>query len=245
MSAERVLVVSDAHLGGVPDAVDAAFHAFLEEVPQAGDHLLINGDLFEFWFEYGSVIPRRAFPTLARLAAVRRRGARLTMIGGNHDRWTRGFWESELGAAFYPRDVVLELCGWHALVAHGDGIAEQHLGARALHAVTRHPLTAGVFRWLHPDLGHGLVERLSGMLGSSTRDPQVIARAAAAQADWASTLLRARGDLDLVVLGHTHRPTVVAVAERRWYLNPGAWMDGFRYAVITNRGPELTVYLPK
>lgn len=245
MSVERVLVVSDAHLGGVPEAVRAAFHAFLEDVPRAGDHLLLNGDLFEFWFEYRSVIPRRAFPTLACLAAARRRGVRMTVIGGNHDRWGRGFWEAELGAAFHRQEALLELAGWRALVAHGDGIAEQHLASRVLHAITRHPLTAGVFRWVHPDLGHGLVERLSGLLGSATRDPEVIARAAAAQADWARGLLGSRGDLDLVVLGHTHRPTVVAVAERRWYLNPGAWMDGFRYGVITERGPELAAYRPK
>jgi UDP-2,3-diacylglucosamine hydrolase len=245
MSEARVLVVSDAHLGGVPPTVDAAFHAFLDDVPQPGDHLLVNGDLFEFWFEYRSVIPRRAFPTLARLAAVRRRGVTLTVTGGNHDRWGRGFWQAEMGASFYPREVILDLAGWRSLVAHGDGHAEQHVASRVLHAITRNPLTAGLFRWVHPDLGHGLVERLSTMLGSQTRDPEVIARAAAAQAEWARRLLGSREDLDLVVLGHTHRPSMVAVAERRWYLNPGAWMDGFRYAVITERGPELAVYLPR
>jgi UDP-2,3-diacylglucosamine hydrolase len=245
MDEARALVVSDAHLGGVPAAVDAAFHAFLDEVPQAGDHLVVNGDLFEFWFEYRSVIPRRAFPTLARLAAVRRRGVKLTVTGGNHDRWGCGFWQNELGAAFHPGQVVLDLAGWRSLVAHGDGLTESHMGARMLQAITRHPLTAGLFRWVHPDLGQGLVERFSGILGSRTRDPRVIARTAAAQADWARSLLVTRTDLDLVVLGHTHRATVVAVGARRWYLNPGAWMDGFRYAVITARGPELAAYLPK
>jgi UDP-2,3-diacylglucosamine hydrolase len=245
MSEERVLVVSDAHLGGVPPAVDAAFHAFVDEVPQPGDHLLINGDLFEFWFEYRSVIPRRAFPTLARLAAARRRGVRLTVVGGNHDRWSRGFWQNQLGAAFHSREVVVELAGWRSLVAHGDGVADQHLGAHLLHAITRHPLTASVFRWLHPDVGYGMVERFSGILGRSTREAQVIARAAADQADWACGVLRSRADVDLVVLGHTHVPSLVAVAERRWYLNPGAWMDGFRYAVIGGRGPELLTYRPR
>jgi hypothetical protein len=28
-------------------------------------------------------------------------------------------------------------------------------------------------------------------------------------------------------------------------LNAGAWMDGFRYAVITEQGPELRTYLPQ
>jgi hypothetical protein len=54
----RVVVVADAHLGQVPPATAAAFHAFLDAVPTLGDALLINGDLFDFWFEYKRVIPR-------------------------------------------------------------------------------------------------------------------------------------------------------------------------------------------
>src|SRR5205823_892185 len=57
--ASRVLVVADAHLGQVPPAVAAAFHRFLDAVPDLGDALLINGDLLDFWFEYRAVIPRR------------------------------------------------------------------------------------------------------------------------------------------------------------------------------------------
>ncbi|HLB37203.1 MAG TPA: UDP-2,3-diacylglucosamine diphosphatase [Gemmatimonadales bacterium] len=245
MTSETVFVLSDAHLGGVPDAVTSALHGFLDAVPRSGDHVVINGDLFEFWFEYDSVIPRRAFPTLARLAAARARGVRLTLTGGNHDRWGRGFWQRELGAAFHAGSVELTLAGWRALVAHGDGVAEPHRGARVLHAVTRHPVTAALFRWLHPDLGHRLVERLSGVLGERTRDPAVLDLAAGAQDAWARATLATRSDLDLVVLGHTHRPVLAAVGARRWYLNAGAWMDGFRYAVITEQGPELRTYLPQ
>ena len=38
------------------------FNWFLEAVPDNCDHLLINGDLFEFWFTYQSVIPREVTP---------------------------------------------------------------------------------------------------------------------------------------------------------------------------------------
>src|SRR2546426_5474038 len=69
--ASRVVVVADAHLGQVPPAVAVAFHRFLDAVPDLGDALLINGDLFDFWFEYGSVIPRRHFGTVAKLHPLR------------------------------------------------------------------------------------------------------------------------------------------------------------------------------
>jgi UDP-2,3-diacylglucosamine hydrolase len=85
----------------VPRPIVDAFHQFLATVPDMARHLVINGDLFDFWFEYGTVIPRSAFPTLAALDAIRRAGVRLTITGGNHDRWSRGFWQRELGASFH------------------------------------------------------------------------------------------------------------------------------------------------
>ena len=81
-----MIVVADAHLGQVPPAVGTAFLAFLDEVPQPGDHLVLTGDLFDFWFEYRSVIPRKHFATVAKLRKVRARRVPITFVGGNHDR---------------------------------------------------------------------------------------------------------------------------------------------------------------
>ena len=243
MPAETVYVLADAHVGAASETA-AALHRFVDTVPAAGDHVVINGDLFEFWFEYASVIPRAAFATLAHLASMRRRGVRLTVTGGNHDRWGRGFWERELGAAFYRGPAELRLAGFRAYVAHGDGLVESRAGSRLLHALTRHPLTAAAFRWVHPDVGYRLIVRLSPLLGEQTRAPRIVERAAEAQLAWATALLARRADLDLVVLSHTHRPALAGAGERRWYVNPGAWVDGLRYAVVGERGPELRSYLP-
>ncbi len=235
--------MSDAHLGHLRGEVTAAFHRFLAAVPDMGDHLVVNGDLFDFWCEYRSVIPRACFSTLAALARLRQAGVRLTVTGGNHDRWGADFWSNELDAAFHSRAVELELAGWRAWVAHGDGLAELDLPGKLLHGITGHPWTARVFRWLHPDLGFGLVQRMSQLLAARRgRQRPAAARAAQALADHARKLLAERPDLDLVVLGHTHSPALESVEGQRWYLNPGAWMDGFRYALVSRAGPELRTF---
>lgn len=239
MSSETAIVVGDAHLGHAPPAVADAFHRFLAEVPAPGDHLIVNGDLFDFWFEYRSVIPRYAFPTLAALDRARHRGVRLTVVGGNHDRWGPAFWERELGVAFHSHALELALAGWRAYVAHGDGVADPLPASRWMRAVAHHPWTATLFRWIHPDVGFWMARRLSRGVAEHTRDERILARAARLQETYARNLLDRRKELDLVVLGHTHRPVVAAIEPRRWYVNHGAWMDGFSYAVITARGPEL------
>lgn len=237
-----VVVVADAHLGSADPADAAAFLRFLDAVPDLGDRLVVNGDLFDFWFEYRSVIPRRAFPVLAALHRLRARGVGLTLTGGNHDRWGGSFWTGELGATFLARGGAVELAGWRAFLHHGDGLAERHLAARVMHAVTRWPLTAAAFRLLHPDLGIRLVHAMSGLLAESTRDGPALDRAAAAQAGWARDYLARHDSVDLVVLGHTHRAACQAVPPRRWYLNPGPWMGERRYALIGADGPALRVF---
>jgi UDP-2,3-diacylglucosamine hydrolase len=236
---DTVIVVSDAHLGQAPAETTAAFHRFLEAVPDLGRHLILNGDLFDFWFEYRTVISRRAFPVLAALERLRRAGVTLTVTGGNHDRWGGRFWPDALGATFAPEGVRLTLAGWRAFVHHGDGLAERQLAARIVHAVTRWSMTAAVFRWIHPDVGFRLVHAMSGTLANQTRDGAALDRAAAAQARYARAYLDRHADVDLLILGHTHRPALVPVVSRRWYLNPGAWMEGQRYALVTADGPVL------
>jgi len=45
-----------------------------------------------------------------------------------------------------------------------------------------------------------------------------------------------------VVLGHTHRPALERFANGRVYLNPGAWLDGYRYAVVTSDRIDLRTF---
>ena len=239
MPPARCLVVADAHLGQVPPATEAAFHAFLDRVPQPGDHLLINGDLFDFWFEYRAVVPRKHFASIARLQQTRARGVAITFIGGNHDRWGGDFLRRDLGIAFYAGETELDLAGRHAYIAHGDGLTEQHWSGALLHRVTRHPLTIWAFRKLHPDLGFWIAAKLSGKLADNTRDKAVLDRAARAQAEYARGLLERRRDVGLVILAHTHRPCLERLSDGRAYLNPGAWLDGYRYAVVTGDAIEL------
>lgn len=234
----RVVVVADAHLGQVPAATQAAFHAFLAAVPDLGDALLVNGDLFDFWFEYKSVIPRKHFSTVAKLQALRARGIPITFVGGNHDRWGGDFLRHDLGIAFHGGEVELDLAGRRTLVAHGDGLTEQHWSAALMHRVTRHPATIAIFRALHPSIGFWIADQLSRHLADDTKDRAVLDRAAKAQSHYARAMLERRPELGLVILAHTHRATVETLADGRAYLNPGAWLDGYRYAVVTKDGIE-------
>jgi UDP-2,3-diacylglucosamine hydrolase len=239
---EALVIVSDAHLGYAPRETEEALLDFLDRVPDLGDSLLVNGDLFEFWFAYTRVIPRDGFRVAAALGRVARR-IPVAVVGGNHDRWGGTFWPDELGVRFAADQLELAVGSRRVLALHGDAVSAQSQ-SRPLHRLVRHPVTSAVYRLLHPDLGVPLVRWLAGRLGHDGTDGPDFDREAAAQERWAAARLLADPSLGLIVMGHTHRPALVDAAPGRQYLNPGAWFDGFRYAVATAEGAELRRFSP-
>jgi UDP-2,3-diacylglucosamine hydrolase len=233
-----LVVVSDAHLGATPPAVEEALLAFLDAVPDQGDCLLVNGDLFDFWYSYGRVIPRRGFHVAAALARLARRMPVL-MVGGNHDRWGGDFWQRDLGVRFDPYRLSFRIGDRQVAAIHGDGLTEVNRGAGLLHRIVNHRVTSAVYSALHPEIGLRLVDLLSPHLGDHTHDAAKLALAAERQRAWAERLMAREPEVGLVVMGHTHWPVTARSATGAEYLNPGAWFDGYRYAVATGSGVEL------
>lgn len=243
VNCQRLVLVGDAHLGrGSPEA-EQAFLAFLEAVPTLGDGLVVTGDLFEFWFSYHRAIPRQGVLVMAALAQLRRR-LPIVMVGGNHDRWGGRFWREQLDIEFSPHEARFEAGGRPALVVHGDGITETHWSARVLHRILRHDATVALYAAVHPDLGLWLVDRLSGYLGDRERSVAEVERSAQRQEAWARARFTLEPSLGLVVMGHTHHAAATAIAPGQLYLNPGAWCDGYRYAVVQDGEASLLEFIP-
>src|SRR5688500_4780357 len=111
MSDQPVYVVSDIHLGGVPPSTASSFRASLSHLAGRTSELLINGDLFDFWFEYGSVIQSRHYRVLAALTGLHESGVRIRFLGGNHDAWGGKFLTDQVGLELIHEDDEIDLGG--------------------------------------------------------------------------------------------------------------------------------------
>jgi UDP-2,3-diacylglucosamine hydrolase len=236
---DRVVVVGDAHLGSADLRDEEAFHEFLDAVPTLGSRLIVMGDIFDFWFEYNAVIPRRPFKTLTRIALLKEKGIQIDAFGGNHDRWGGTFLTEDLGIPFHPDGADLDLVGRKTWVHHGDGLAEQKLGGKLIHRITRSRITQSVFKSLHPDFGFRLADRLSGGLAESNKTAEAMEAAARAQERYVRGLMHERTDVQLVILAHTHRQKCIEVEPGRFYLNAGQWMVDRHYAVVDGAKIQL------
>lgn len=237
-----MVIVGDAHLGSADLRDEEAFHELLDAVPEIGTRLIVMGDLFDFWFEYKAVIPRRPFKTLTRLAVLVEKGVPVEVLGGNHDRWGGDFWSEDLGIPFYREGQGLMVAGRQAWLHHGDGLAEQKLGGKLIHRITRSRITIGGFRRLHPDFGFNLAGRLSGSLAEGNKSEEAMDAAAANQEKWVRALMTTRPELQLVVLAHTHRQRLIEVEPGRFYLNAGQWMGDRHYAVVSEEAIRVLTW---
>lgn len=232
-------IASDQHLGGVPRSKELSFISFLEHVGSEGRSLLLVGDLFDFWFEYGPVIPGKQFRALAALAALVDAGVPVTLMGGNHDAWGGRFLREEVGVTFCPDQLRTEIGGRSALVTHGDGVGRGDLKYRFLKRVLRSWPIIGSFRVLHPEIGLRLASAVSTTEGKMSSDAAAQGRARFIE-EWARSRLAAEPELDLVICGHSHLPVIVEVTPGRYYLNAGDWIRHDTYITIQpGSAPEL------
>jgi UDP-2,3-diacylglucosamine hydrolase len=228
-------VFSDVHAGFAPAQVERDLRAFLRALPGRAGSVVINGDLFEFWFEWRHVMPRAAFRVLAALADLRDAGIPVLMIAGNHDCWGGDILRRDVGLEYQVGPWEGELAGWRARVEHGDGLRDREdRRYRAMRAVLRNPLAIRAFRWIHPDLAAPLAGGSSHASRSyAARDG---GRGLRAVAD--ARLARDPG-LELVIFGHSHVATLERLSTHGVYANAGSWLDAPTFLRVTPERVEL------
>ena len=228
-------VISDSHLGFATSDIERSMLRFLRYLHGRSGSLVINGDLFEFWFEWKHVMPRRGFRVLAALADLVDAGVPVLMVAGNHDCWGGDILRTDVGIDFRTDPWEGVLGGWRARVEHGDGLREREdRGYRRLRSVLRNPLSIRLFRWLHPDLGSALANRSSHTSRTYTaRDGGAGLRASATQ-----RLTAGSSQLDLLIYGHSHVAELTRIGSAV-YANAGSWLDQPTFLRITPGRIEL------
>jgi UDP-2,3-diacylglucosamine hydrolase len=228
-------VISDMHLGFANPAVERDLLRFLRRLHGRAASLVVNGDLFEFWFEWRTVIPRGSFRVLSALADLRESGTPILMIAGNHDCWGGSVLREDVGVDYHVGPWEGALAGWRCRIEHGDGLRpREDRRYRLLRRVLRHPMAIAAFRWIHPDLGTALATRSSHASRSyGARDQgRGLARIA-------SETLASRKDLELLIYGHSHVSALSRVESGAVYANAGSWLDDPTYLRVSESRIEL------
>jgi UDP-2,3-diacylglucosamine hydrolase len=222
-------IFSDAHLGFAPPAVAANVLSFLRYLRTTAGSVVINGDLFEFWFEWKTVIPRSSFRVLSALADLRDAGIPVVMVAGNHDCWGGDVLRNDVGVDYRLDGWQGSIGGWTTRIEHGDGLRPvEDRGYRAIKPILRSPLAMRAFRWLPPDLATALA-------GGSSNASRTYASRDRGQGlqDIARRVFAENGEIDLLVYGHSHTAMLERLTATQVYANSGSWLDAPQFLRIT------------
>lgn len=231
---DSVYIISDTHLGAATHEVERTLLEFLRALRGQASTLIINGDLFDFWFEWKTVIPRGAFKTLGALSELKDSGTEIVWVAGNHDCWGGEVLRKDLGVDYRMDAWEGELAGWKVRVEHGDGLREvEDKAYRRLRTVIRNPVSIRLFSWLHPDFATKIATATSHTSrGYRPRDEGMGLRAVA------HSTLTADPSLDLLVYAHSHVASLERVG-RGVYANAGSWLDAPTYLSVSETAVGL------
>jgi len=243
---KKVYFASDQHLGLPTKEVslprEKKFVKWLDEVKEDAEVIFLLGDLFDFWMEYKTVVPKGFVRVLGKLAEIRDSGISIYFFVGNHDLWMTDYFKTELNIPVYHSPQVFEINKKLFFIGHGDGLGPHDKGYKRMKKVFTFPLFKWMFRWLHPDLGMRLGQYMSvkNKTISGDEDSKFLG-----DDEWLVLYCNRKLETkhyDYFMFGHRHLPLEISLNEKSKYINIGDWVSYFTYAIIDKNDVKLLEY---
>ena len=231
---KKIYFASDQHLGA-PTAEasfprEQKFVAWLNEVKKDAEAIFLLGDLFAFWFEYKTVVPKGFVRVLGKLAEIKDAGIPIYFFIGNHDLWMNDYFEKELNIPVYHKPQEFIINNKKFFIGHGDGLGPGDLGYKRMKKVFTFPLFKWMFKWLHPDLGVKLGQYMSVKNKMISGDDD--AKYLGDENEWLVQYSKeklTKQHYDFFIFGHRHLPLEIVLNEKSKYINLGDWIQYFTY----------------
>lgn len=244
---KKIYFASDNHLGAPNKKAslprEKKFVAWLDEIKKDAAAILLMGDLFDFWFEYKTVVPKGFTRTLGKLAEISDSGIPIYYFVGNHDLWMNGYFEEELNIPVYhkPKEFIFNDTSF--FIGHGDGLGPGDKGYKRMKKVFTNRFCKWLFRWLHPDLGVKLAQYLSveNKLISGEEDAKFLGE----DNEWLVQYCKRKQSekhRDFYIFGHRHLPLEITLENNSKYINLGDWINYYTYGVFDGTTMELKTY---
>jgi len=199
-----------------------------------GSELILLGDIFDFWLDYPTFMPKTHLEILYGLRKLQDRGGQISFVGGNHDVWCANFLREELDIPTLASGTVIERQGSKLRLDHGDGILSGDIFYRGFRAAVRNPFLVFLAKSLHPEILNWLANQIShasrkkGRSYGKALDGAI--RRYGEQHD--------HSDVDYLVIGHIHHPCNESFDSWR-LVCLGDWVQHHTYGRLRNGKLEV------
>ena len=232
-----VYFISDAHLGSLltkdKRAHEKKLVDWLDKVKADATAIYLLGDMFDFWFEYKTVVPKGFVRFLGKLAELTDSGIEIHFPIGNHDIWTFGYLEEEVGLIVHKEAFTVQFGSKKFFLAHGDGLHSDTKGFSVIRKVFHSNTAQKLFRLLPAQLGQEFGynwskknrERIlhieNKFKGEENENLVVFAK------KYAET-----HDVDFMVFGHRHIALDLQIKNQKRVVILGDFVGIFSYGVF-------------
>ena len=243
---KKIYFASDNHLG-IPDSRSSLirekkFVKWLDTIKVNAHSIYLLGDLFDFWFEYKTVVPKGFTRVLGKIAEISDSGIPIYFFTGNHDMWMHDYFQLELGVKIITEPQQFEINQQSFFIGHGDGLGPGDTSYKLMKRfITTNKFFKWCFRWVHPDIGVKLGQFLSKekKLMSTKKDIGDV------ENQWLTQYCRKKLETkhyDYFIFGHSHIPVELNLNSESKYINLGDWITNFTYAVFDGNKLSLKRY---
>ena len=244
---KKVYFLSDFHLGA-PNEVESRKREdrlvrFLQDARKDAGVIFIVGDIFDFWFEYKTVVPKGFVRILGTLAQMADEGIQLHIFTGNHDLWMQDYLSKELNAKLYFEPQQFTIQNKQFLIGHGDGLGPGDEGYKRLKKIFTNPICQWLFRWLHPDAGIQLANYFSRKSRAKTGNADELFLGE--DKEWLILYAKEQAKtmaVDYFIFGHRHYAIDLRLNDKSRYINLGDWIRLNTYAVFDGKDVQLLTW---
>lgn len=245
---KKIYFASDFHLG-IPDSQSSLEREkklvrWLESIRNDAHEIFLMGDIFDFWYEYKTVVPKGYVRFLGKITELIDSGIPIHIFRGNHDIWAFDYLKEECGVKLYRRPVVKTINQKTFFLTHGDGLGPGDTGYKFLKKVFEFRLNQWLFKWLHPDIGTRMglfFSRRSRLSNEAREHKRPNGRKLEELPLWhfATHHHSQHPEINYYIFGHNHLMKHASMNNTTEFILLGDWMNYFSYAVFNGKKLEL------
>lgn len=236
---KNIYFLSDAHLGSRAirhgRTQERRLVNFLDSIKHKAEAVYLLGDMFDFWHEYKTVVPKGYTRLLGKISELTDMGVEVHYFTGNHDLWQGNYFETECGMTLHRHAATIEMNGKLFFLAHGDGLGTHDKSFKLLRAMFHNALCQRLFAAIHPRWGmefglnwakHSRLKRIDG------KEPPYRGEQKEELVVFAKDYLATHPDINYFLFGHRHIELDLMIAHHSRLLILGDWITQFVYAVF-------------
>lgn len=201
-------MASDIHLGPSIPHTNQAFYQFLKQAATEADHLILVGDIFNYWIGDDIAI-QYPEPWLVEAISHLQNFAKqkpLYLIHGNRDFLMGQDFAKSIGATLLPAQTLLEVDGQLIYLSHGDELCTNDKGYMLFRAWTRQVWLQKLFYKLPIKWRISIANKARRKSKEKQSAPAYDHSKGEVVDSTVTAIFKQHPDINGIIHGHTHKP---------------------------------------